>query len=100
QTRAGLAGRGAGGRSRRVVSTDIAGGFFSGSPGGVPPVTHVSRTFISRAVSPSTLRKRPGAASTPHGGICPASSSVLIDSPHGTASPCVINDIGATPPLT
>ena len=35
-----------------------------------------------------------------HGGMCPATSSARIASPHGTASVYVIRDMGATPPGT
>jgi hypothetical protein len=69
-----------------------------GVPDGVPPLTQVRSTFSSRALSASALRKRPGALSTCHGGMCPPSSSALIDSPHGTASACVSSDMGAMPP--
>ena len=85
---------------RESACSVTAAGVCSRLPTGLPPVTHVSRTFSSRAVSVGRFLNRPGAASTLHGGMCPAMSSVRIDSPQGTASLAVISDIGATPPAT
>ena len=66
----------------------------------MPPVAHVSSTFISRAV----VSARCESASVPHRrpmAACDrASNSTRIDSPHGTVSSYVISDIGATPSAT
>jgi len=91
-----VASGGPSGHSGPFVSADAG----LASPGGVPPVTHVSSTFSSRAVSPSAWRRRRPPDIADHGGMWPAMSSSRIDSPQGTVSSTVVSGIGAGPPAT
>ena len=72
--------------SGQLFSSETAGGGRSPFPIGLPPVTQTIRTFSSRAVNSCGLRNVPAAWSVLPGGMCPAMSSVRIDSPQGNAS--------------